>query len=218
MIKLPANYYWPNLSTIRRQYIVRDDRGRYGVGRIDARDTDIIWAWPVEMSDVMTAPSEMGLPTNAVLMTATSWHHKPDGTYTGWWCDDDLQPPECIRRLEIVYDLGYLIPDWVADQALAGSDQPGHWDYGAKLGRIGGEPPVKGQKANEITIGETLEYACEIGERLTARGLRLSARRGFIPGARKAGRDWLLTYEGINYYFDNRPKCGRRSGSGQKIT
>jgi hypothetical protein len=120
-------------------------------------------------------------------------------------------PAEMIRRIEIIDDLGWVMPDWVANDALVGSDQMGHWSYGAKLGKVGGKPSVPSQAANEMTIDQAVNYAHEMGEQVSARGLRLAAERGYIPGARKVGRDWLIPYDGLNHYLDNRPKPGRKS-------
>jgi hypothetical protein len=212
-ITLPE-YRLPDLSQIQRQYIVRDDRGRYGVAYTTGGDTPL-WARPVGIPAKMGAPAEMMLPLNAILMTSTGWHLEADGTYSGWWSDDDVPvsssspvPEKYIRHLVIVDDLGYRIPDYWADVALAGSDQMGHWDYGATLGKVGGEPPVKGQKSGEMTVEQAQDYAKEVGEQVTARGIRLAAKNGYIPNARKLGRDWLITYEGFNHYLDNRPKRG----------
>ena len=110
----------------------------------------------------------------------------------------------------ILSDLGYKMPDHWADVALAGSDQAGHWNYGATLGKVGGKPPVEGMTSGEMTVEQAEEYAKEVGEQATARGIRLAARRGYIPGARKIGRDWVITYDGFNHYLDNRPRPGRK--------
>lgn len=203
-----TNYRWPDLSSVTRQYAVRDDLGRYGIAH--ASEQDVIWARPIG------TPAKVETP-NGIFMTGTSWHLQTDGTYTGWWFDDDVPtypatvPPEMIRRLEIVDDLGLLMPAKWADITLAGSDEMGHWDYGATLGKVGGEPPVKGQASNEMTAKQAEEYAREVGERVTARGTRLAAKNGYIPGARKIGRDWLIPYDGFNHYLDNRPKRGPKT-------
>lgn len=207
-----VNYRWPDLSPVIRQYVVRDDQGRFGIAH--ATDTDTIWARPIGLPGEMAVPADMGLPHNAVIITSTSWRLQTDSTYTGWWYDDDVPthpatvPPEMIRRLQIVDDLGILIPNKWADIALAGSDELGHWDYGATLGKIGGEPPVKGQAPNEMTANQAEDYAHEVGERVTARAIRLASKNGYIPGARKVGRDWLIPYDGFNHYLDHRPKRG----------
>lgn len=199
-------YRWPDLSPVKRRYIVRDDQGRYGIGTVDHRH-DIMWAYPVDTAATVNAPANLGLPDNAVIMTAVSWHLQTDGMYTGHWYDE---PAGTSRQLVIVSDLGWLLPDHWADIALANSDQMGHWNYGATLGKIGGEPPVAGMAANEMTADQAEEYAREVGETVSARGVRWSARHGHISGARKVGRDWVIPYEGFNQYLDNRPKRGRK--------
>lgn len=211
--KLPE-YRLPDLSQIQRQYVVRDDRGRYGIAHATGGDAPL-WAHPIGTPAQIGAPDEMILPANAILITSTSWRLESDGTYSGWWSDDNVSasatspvPDKYIRHLVIVDDLGYRLPDHWAEVALAGSDQMGHWDYGATLGKVGGEPPVKGQKSGEMTIEQAEDYSREVGERVTRRNIRLAAKNGYIPGARKIGRDWLIPYDGYNHYLDNRPKRG----------
>lgn len=197
-------YRWPDLREVDRQYVVKDNQGRYGIAHAG---TDVnIWAHPIDVADEMVAPDEMALPGGAILMTNTLWRHQPDGSYTGSWYDtrDD-------HRLAIIDDLGWLMPEYWADKMLVNSDQPGYWDYGATLGRIGGEQRAKGQHPDEMTVAQALDYANEVGETVSARGIRLAASNGYIHGARKAGRDWLIPYAGMNYYLDNRPKRGRKS-------
>ncbi|MBP8055088.1 MAG: hypothetical protein KA314_04570 [Chloroflexi bacterium] len=207
-------YRWPSLKVAVRQYVVRDDRGRYGIGYVDHR-REIIWAYPIGVQTQIKAPDNLALPDNATILTSSSWMLQADGKYRGYWYDDDVPvgrvSEEYFRYLEIVDDLGWRMPDSVADQALEGSDQMGHWNYGATLGRVGGEPPVKGQHGNEMSIDQAVDYAKEVGEKVTDRGLRLACKNGYIPGSRKVGRDWLITYEGMNYYLDNRPKPGPRT-------
>lgn len=209
-------YRLPDLSQIQRQYVVRDDLGRYGIAHTTGGDAPL-WARPIGMPAQIGASPEMALPSNAVLITSTGWHLEKDGTYRGWWSDDNVPasttssvPDKYIRHLVIVDDLGYRLPDHWADIALAGSDEMGYWDYGATLGKVGGSPPVKGQKSGEMTVEQAQDYAHEVGEQVTARGIRLAAKNGYIPDARKIGRDWLITYEGMNHYLDNRPKPGRK--------
>jgi hypothetical protein len=67
-----------------------------------------------------------------------------------------------------------------------------------------------------MTVEEAAEYAKEVGEIVTVRSIRYAAAHGFIPGARKIGRDWLIDYEGFNYYLDHRPRPGRKSYSSQR--
>jgi hypothetical protein len=203
-------YTWPDLSKVIRQYVVADDQGRFGIAIDDGCHDGVLFAHPVDVPALIQGDG-------AQYMTDTAWHIKPDESYSGLWYDNDLPagpiPPEKLRRITIVQDLGYLLPEWVADQALAGSDQMGHWNYGAKLGKIGGEPPVKGQLAGEMTVEQAEDFAAEAGEPIKARAIRLAATRGDIPGARKVGRDWLITYEGFLHYLDNRPRPGPKKGS-----
>lgn len=213
---LPA-YRWPNMSLLDRQYVVRDDLGRVGIGYSNARLEGDLWAYPIEMQVRMAAgdlPGTEMLPGNSIIMTQTHWTADDDGWH-GIWCGY-LGPVGCqipgdqIRHLIITEDLGWVMPDKWADEALAGSDKVGFWDYGAKLGKIGGEPPVKGQRSGEMTVGQAEEYTREVGEPVSARGIRLACARGDIFGARKVGRDWLMTYDAVNHYLDNRPRPGRK--------
>jgi hypothetical protein len=59
-----------------------------------------------------------------------------------------------------------------------------------------------------MTIQQSEDYARLLGNEISARAIRYAAKHGFIPGARKLGRDWLIPYEGLNYYLDHRPKRG----------
>jgi hypothetical protein len=182
-------YRWPDLSAVIRQAVVRDDQGRYGIAYSDPVYHDnVLFARPIDDPAVI----ENG---NARLMTATAWHGQPDGTFTGIWHDyagPAHVPPKLLRRLTIVADLGYLMPDEMAEKLLSGltANQP--------------------QKA-EMNVNQAEDYAREVGEPVTARAIRLAADRGYIPGARKVGRDWLIPYEGFNHYLDNRPRRGRKS-------
>ncbi len=69
--------------------------------------------------------------------------------------------------------------------------------------------PADRQRYRELTLAEAAAYAAEGGAPLATRTIRKAAARGLIPGARKAGRDWLVTHEGLNHYLDHRPKPGR---------
>ena len=210
-------YRWPDLSpVIIRRYVVQDDQGRIGIAYADPYyHKDVLFAHPVTLPSVTGAGNVAGtetLPQNSIFMTDTAFHLR-DGAYQGTWCDNQTIgqiPADEIRTLTIIDDLGYIIPDKFADVALAGSDQMGHWDYGATLGKIGGKTPVKGQASNEMTVEQAEEYASDVGETVTARGIRLAAKNNYIPGARKIGRDWLIPYEGFNHYLDNRPRPGRK--------
>lgn len=210
-------YRWPDLSAIERQYVVVDDQGRYGIATQDHRK-DVLFAHPINVPSVIPA-DKLGIknmPAKATLMTPTAWNLHPDGSYTGTWYDYDgptfpaTVPEEMIRRLTIVEDLGYKIPDRWAEIALEGSQEMSHWDYGATLGKVGGFPPVKGQLPGEMTVKAAENYAHEVGESVTARAIRHAAENGYIPGARKIGRDWLIPYEGFNHYLENRPRPGRK--------
>jgi hypothetical protein len=212
-----VEYSWPDLSAVSRQYVVVDDQGRYGIAVSDKSET--IAAHPVGSSPEMPAAADRGLPDYGIMMTRTVWHLQPDGTYSGIWFDYNGPahiPPGLKRRLTIVTDLGYLMPDRWADIALAGSGEMGHRNYGATLGKIGGAPPVKGQNHNEMTVEQAEDYAREVGEKVTGRGIRKAAKNGHIPAARKIGRDWLIPYEGFNHYLDNRPSAGYPKGQPRK--
>jgi len=177
-----TNYRWPDLSSVARQYIVVDDQGRYGIGVVTDH-ADTIAAHPIGVQSEMDAKPEDGLPENAIIMTRTIWHLQDDGTYTGTWYDysgPSHTPDNLLRRLTIVSDLGIRMPAHWADIALARSDEMGHWNYGATLGKIGGKPPVKGQKYDEMTVPVALEYAKEVGEEVSDRGIRKAAKNGHI--------------------------------------
>lgn len=208
------NYRWPDLSSIIRQYVVRDDQGRCGIAYNDCYREDVLFAHPIDVQPTISVGDE-ALPANAILMTDTAFHLR-DGQYQGTWYDYKgigQVPKKDIRTLTIIDDLGYIIPTRYADIALAGSDQMGHWDYGATLGKIGGNPPIKGQKPGEMTVEGAEDYSREVGEPVTRRNIRLAASNGYIPGARKIGRDWLIPYDGYNHYLDNRPKRGPKPKS-----
>lgn len=204
--QLPS-YLWPDLSPVIRLYVVVDDQGRHGIAHTDpVYHPNVLFAHPIHL------PGRV-VQSGAAYLTNTAWHKEGD-TYTGVWCDYDGPvspqniPDELVRRITIVDDLGYHLPDKWADKALADSDQPGHWDYGATLGKIGGERPIKGQSHDEMSIPEAEAYAAEVEEPVPARTIRYAAKNGFISGARKVGRDWLIPYDGFEHYLANRPKPG----------
>ena len=64
--------------------------------------------------------------------------------------------------------------------------------------------------AATMTVPEAEDFAKSAGEPVAGRTIRHAAAAGYIPGARKLGRDWLIPCEGFNYYLDNRPKPGRK--------
>lgn len=202
-------YRWPDLSPVVRQVVVIDDQGRYGIGRIDpVYGGGGLGAYPIDTPPVIERDG-------ARYITVTAWTPAGDGAYAGLWYDYSgvgHVTGSDLRQIKIVSDLGWLMPDYWADKSLAGSDQDGYWDYGATLGKVGGEPPVKGQLATEMTISQAEAFTAEVGEPLQARTLRKAAARGDIAGARKIGSEWLVSYEPLVHYLDNRPKPGPRKG------
>lgn len=142
MLSPDANpkYRFPNLKPVIRQYVVRDDLGRYGIAYSDnIYHEGVLFAHPIDVSEQIES-------SNAILMTDTAFHVYPDGAYTGTWYDysgptyPSTIPANLMRRLTIVSDLGYLLTDSVAATWLTGSDQMGYWDsYHARaLGSKGG--------------------------------------------------------------------------------
>lgn len=109
-----------------------------------------------------------------------------------------------------LYDVPSTIDYYRSHPAL-----PDNWDtpinkYGttaalAWLHDLEGYTPAYSERANEMTIA-----LAAVISGITTRGIRLAAARGYIPGARKAGRDWLIPYSGLSHYLDNRPKRGRK--------
>ena len=186
---------WPSLSPVVRQYVVVDDQGRHGIAHTDpVYHPNVLFAHPVNVPSCVKQSS-------AFYFTNTTWRKEQDGSYTGVWHDYDGPqevPDELTRRITIVDDLGWQLPDKWADKILAGSDQPGHWDYGGTIGKIGGERPVKGQQYYEMSIPEAKSYAAEVGEPVSARAIHHAARNGHITDARKAGRYWLIPYKGFD--------------------
>jgi hypothetical protein len=66
------------------------------------------------------------------------------------------------------------------------------------------------QSKREYTIAEATEHATENGHQITDRGLRKAAKNGYVPGAYKIGRDWIIPEDGLDDYLNNRPKPGRK--------
>ena len=216
-LDLPV-YSWPDLAAVERQYVVVDDHGRYGIAVYDpVHHRNVLFARPIDLPDEVAAPADLGLPRGAVLMTPTVWHLEPDGRYSGLWYDDGRVgqiKPEDLRCLTIVDDLGWVMPDRWAAQALAGSAGAGVWNYGGRLGIIPGQPPVPGQTGDEMAISQAEEYAREVGQPVTAAAIARAAASGLIPGARQVGADWLIPYAGMNSYLDNPAVAlGRKGGS-----
>lgn len=201
-------YSWPDLSPVLRRFVVRDDSGRFGIATSDpVYHPGTLFAHPVDVDETIQ-------DGHVIYMTTTPFSLRADGTYIGVWYDYSKTwkiPDADLRRLVIVSDLGVIMPDRWVDAALAGSEERGHWDYGATIGKVGGDRPVKGQKPGEMTVDEAVTYAGETGTAISARGIRRAADAGYIPGARKIGRDWLIPYDGYNHYLDNRPKRGRKA-------
>ena len=61
-----------------------------------------------------------------------------------------------------------------------------------------------------MSVAEAAEYAQTCGAEISERGIRKAAQSGYIPDARKLGRDWLIPYTGFKRYLANRPKRGPR--------
>ena len=67
---------------------------------------------------------------------------------------------------------------------------------------------IQTRGANEMTIAQAVEFARKKGKTITGRGIRKAAASGYILGARKLGRDWLIPRDGFVHYLNNRPKRG----------
>lgn len=61
-----------------------------------------------------------------------------------------------------------------------------------------------------LTIGDAIDLASTIGKSISDRTIRYAADNGFIQGATKQGRDWLIPKSGFLTYLNNRPKPGRK--------
>ncbi len=184
---------WQDLSSVQRRYIVKDDQGRYGIASCDPVYHDgVLFVHPLEMPSIAGAgavPGTETLPQGALIITSTAWHLREDGKYHGVWCDYRGIGP--VRTLEIVADLGWIVPDWMVD-------------------RFASSLPSGDPEDAVINIRQAAEYCREVGEIVSSRGLRKACARGYVPGAKKIGRDWVLTYHGLNYYLDHRPRPGRK--------
>ena len=189
MTEQMTEYRWPDLSPVERQYIVKDDMGRYGVAVSDpVYHPNVLFIHPIDTPNVFKQD-------HAIYITHTAWIGQSDGSYAGVWYDysgPELIPAEQMRRVKIVSDLGYRLPDTQAARLLSG---------------LAANQPSK----TDMTIDEAMTFARDAGEPVTERGIRYAAAEGFIPGARKKGRDWLIPYEGFDYYLDHRPKPGRKT-------
>jgi hypothetical protein len=150
-------YRWPTLKPVERRFVVRDDQGRYGIAYQDnCYHKGILFAHPIDVSSTMSpegVPGAETLPSNAILMTNTVFNLRKDGTYTGIWYDYNrvgLIPEENLRKLTIIDDLGYGMPDDMAELFLFGSDQMGHWDHfsAVKLGSMTSERKAAAVREN----------------------------------------------------------------------
>lgn len=175
-------YRWPDLSPVVRQYVVQDDQGRYGIAYEDhCHHAGVLFAHPIDVRPIVSPEGVPGaeiLPSNALLMTNTVFHSRGDGTYQGMWYDDRRTgqiPPGELRVLTILDDLGYVLPDDMAERFLAGSDEMGHWD---------GDTFYTPAEAAEMT--DTAESSW-----------RNRAAAGKIAGAIKKGKQWLIPAAGI---------------------
>lgn len=193
---------WPNLAALERQYVVRDNFGRYGIARYDpVYHQNVLFAHPISLSHISgveSVPGTESLPAGAIILTNTPWHLGEDGKYHGVWCDYsgpiDI-PDHLVRSLEIVDDLGWVLPDEMADRVCHPS-------------------PAEGNPEDAIiNIRQAVQFCREAGTPVSARGLRKACARGHIPNAFRIGRDWLITYRALNHYLDNRPRRGRKSNN-----
>ena len=82
----------PNLSPIEHVYLVEDEQGRKGIAYLDVvyHGTDVLFVRPSDVPSEMDEPSNLALPSNAIIMTKTAWHLRPDGSYKGLWYDSPL--------------------------------------------------------------------------------------------------------------------------------
>jgi hypothetical protein len=69
---------------------------------------------------------------------------------------------------------------------------------------------LTGGNQHDMAVEEAVDLAAHREQWVTARAIRLAAKRGHIPGAKKVGRDWLIPYDGFSHYLDHRPKPGRK--------
>lgn len=116
--KTRKEYLWPTLAPVYRQYLVVDDLGRHGIAYEDnVYHKGVLFARPVGVKREI----DNG---NMILMTNTTWRESDDGVYTGIWFDYDgpvhpaTIPESEIRTISIVDDLGYMMPDSMAEELL----------------------------------------------------------------------------------------------------
>lgn len=185
---------WNNNESLTRCYVVRDDQGRYGIANYDpVYDEGVLFAHPIDLPEITGAdgvPGAETLPGGALAITNTTWRLRDDGKYHGAWFDK-----QDTRTLEIVDDLGWVLPDSEAE----------------RVARQKTDNPEDAEDAI-INTHQAAEYCREVGQPVTLRGLRKACERGYIEGARKVGRDWLMSYRALNYYLGHRPRRGRKRG------
>lgn len=191
-------YRWPSMAPVTRQFLVKDNFGRYGIAYSDnVYHRGVLFAHPIDIAPKIYAGE-------AIFITDTVWRAQDDGTYIGAWYDYDgptspsAVPDNLLHRIVIIDDLGYTMPDKWADELLTGlaSNQP---------------------LIDTMSVKEAEEFAMEAGELASARGIRSAAANGHIPGATKVGRDWRIPYDGFNWYLDNRPKPGRKNETNRRL-
>lgn len=145
-------YRWPTNKPLSRQMVVIDDLGRYGIAIQEARHLEdgVLFARPVDVPAVYS-PGKGN--TGPILITHTAFHRdKSDGIYKGTWFDSGIvgQVREKDRRqLTIISDLGYKIPDDMADLLLSGSENLGHWNsfWAKHAGKQGGKSTSRAKAA-----------------------------------------------------------------------
>lgn len=69
---------------------------------------------------------------------------------------------------------------------------------------------ISGGRTHLMIIDAALDLATERGYTVSGRTLRWAAANGYIPGAGRVGRDWLIPRDALLAYLANRPKPGRR--------
>lgn len=177
---------------LRRRYIVRDNKGQYGIATYDPYKVDVLLAHPLDVPAVIKDVIIAG--NYGSLLTDTPFHREKDGCYRGIWYDYTGYgqiPEDDVRTLEIVDDLGWI----VSDQAIMKFARP--------AADASPEDAI-------INIKQAMMYCREIGINITERGIRKLCKTGGIE-AQKIGRDWVMTYRAINSYLDNRLKRVRKS-------
>lgn len=122
---------------------------------------------------------------------------------------DELMRAGVARRVRGFKITPYIEPsnytDWCG---YSGNQEAFTTDEGTANAIFGDIAGIEESIPNPMNVGEAEKYAREIRKEVTGRGIRFAARRGYISGARKLGRDWLIPYEGLRHYLYNRPKRG----------